>query len=293
MNGEQSLVDERFTSLGRPGRISFSTSNHPEDLKEAALAELVRLERKFSAQFPGSFVSQINQQAGSGSWTTLDAEAKGMFELSKALWQQSSHQFDPSISALEEINGRLSNAHLERVGYRSLETSDDSARLQVQHCHIDLSHIVRAYAVDRLLDLLRNQGVEHAMVNVGRSTGTIGRQADGANWLVGVKHPFQGGSTVRPIKLNDAHLCTWGDFEKATLSQGERFGTALSPIDGLPIPGPLSVIVKADSALAAHGAATVARLKTERAASQWLQSLPYDWMVIDRSLACHGPLAPN
>jgi thiamine biosynthesis lipoprotein len=65
----------------------------------------------------------------------------------------------------------------------------------------------------------------------------------------------------------------------------------LSPIDGQSIPGLLGVAVLADTCLTACSAASVARLKTEAAAMQWLESLGYPWFAIDRSMNCHGPLA--
>ena len=64
-----------------------------------------------------------------------------------------------------------------------------------------------------------------------------------------------------------------GDFERRTRFNDENFGRGLSPIDGYPIPGMLSVSVVADSCLEACGASSVARLKTEKAAISWLENL--------------------
>jgi thiamine biosynthesis lipoprotein len=72
----------------------------------------------------------------------------------------------------------------------------------------------------------------------------------------------------------------------------ERFGRALSPIDGHPIPGLLCLGVMADTALEACCAANVAQVKTEKQALNWLGKLDQPWFAIDRNLDCHG-LLPN
>jgi thiamine biosynthesis lipoprotein len=122
---------------------------------------------------------------------------------------------------------------------------------------------------------------------------TIGKQADGANWLLGLRHPLGGRTAVNRIKLNGKGFAMRGDFERRIRFRDENFGRGLSPIDGYPIPGMLSVSVVADTCLEACGAASVARLKTEQAAINWLEKLGLPWMTIDRELQCYGPLAPG
>jgi len=74
---------------------------------------------------------------------------------------------------------------------------------------------------------------------------------------------------------------------------GERFGRALSPIDGRPVPGLLCVAIVARTSLEACTAAHIARLKTESLALKWLNSIGLQWLAITRELECLGPLAPE
>jgi thiamine biosynthesis lipoprotein len=131
------------------------------------------------------------------------------------------------------------------------------------------------------------------MIEMDRDVVTIGRQPDGANWLVGVRHPQASRTAITRLKVNGQGFAMRGDFERRIKLDGENFGRGLSPVDGQPVPGPLSVIVVADSCLTACSAASIARLKTEQAAINWLEGLNLPWMAIDRELACHGPLAPS
>jgi thiamine biosynthesis lipoprotein len=120
---------------------------------------------------------------------------------------------------------------------------------------------------------------------------SIGKQPGGANWLVGMRVPAGSRAAIIRLKLNHKGFAIRGDFEQASVQQGEKFGRALSPVDGQPIPGLLSVAVIAENCLTACSAANVARLKTEATGIKWLEKLGLPWMAVDRQLKCHGPLA--
>lgn len=266
-----------------------------------ATDELARLEKKFSSFQPESIVSSINQCAGTGSYTPLDAESLSLFNYVSALWRESKHLFDPSTRILEDCyddKGHLLASKdqlqgmLKLVGWSRLEITAAGAHLAEKGMLIDLNSCIRPYVVDSLRKIMLRHNIGHALIEMDQDMATIGKRPDGANWLVGVRHPRGSRTAIARIKLNDKGLSIRGDFERSVLQQGERYGRALSPIDGQPIPGLLGVAVLADTCLTACSAASVARLKTESSAMQWLENLGYPWFAIDRSMNCHGPLAP-
>jgi FAD:protein FMN transferase len=140
--------------------------------------------------------------------------------------------------------------------------------------------------------LLLQHGASRAMIDLDRDISTIGRQPSGANWLPGFRHPRGNRMAIGKFKLNNSSYTLRGDFERALLRNGERYGRSFNPADGSLLPGLLSVAVIADSCLTACSAASVARLKPEEEALQWLDELGMPWLAIDRQLNCHGPLAP-
>ena len=170
--------------------------------------------------------------------------------------------------------------------------NEEGVRLAHKGMLIDLNNCIRPYAVDSVRKLLARRGVEHALIEMDRDIATIGKQTDGANWLVGVRHPHGPRTAITLLKLNGKGYAMRGDFERRVNLSGENFGRGLSPVDGYPVPGLLSVIVIAENCLTACSTASIARLKTEPAAIKWLDSLGMPWMAIDRQLVCRGPLAP-
>ena len=276
-----------------------NVDNRGDELISLARSELHRLEKKYSAFYSGSLIGQINKHAGGSEFIPLDSESRSLFEFANALWHQSNHQFDPSTGILQSCysdglpvknSKSLLTQRLAHVGWSQFELTADGARLLNKGMLIDLDSCVRPYAVDSVRRIFTNQGVNSALISLDDDLATIGKQPDGANWLVGVKYPKGSGVAIIRLKLNNRGYAIRGDFERCLKIDKERFGSTLSPVDGRPIPGLLGVGVMADSCLEACGAATVAQVKTEQAALKWLEKLGYPWIAIDRQLQCHGLL---
>lgn len=288
-------------AFGRTCRLVIDNSDgRGTDLLHLCREELGRLENKFSSYLPGSITTRINESAGTGYCVPLDAESRSLFQYIDALWQESKHIFDPTTRILQHCyskSGTLlaSQNQLEKmltlVGWRNLEITDGGAHMQGKGMLINLNSCVRPYALDSLRKLLLKHEVSSAFIDMEQEVASIGKQPGGANWLVGIRVPTGSSAAIMRLKLNHKGFAIRGDFEQTVVQQGEQFGRALSPVDGQPIPGLLSVAVIAENCLTACSAANVARLKTEATGIKWLEKLGLPWMAVDRRLKCHGPLA--
>jgi thiamine biosynthesis lipoprotein len=296
-------IEKRLHIFGSSCHLLFAGSTvDGAKMLELAQGELARLEAKFASFCPGSIIDTINQYAGTGSYTPLDAESRSLLTYVTALWDQSSHLFDPTTCVLLDCynpQGKLRatdqqlQGMLKLVGWSELEVTADGARLPVKGMTIDLDNCVRPYAIDSVRKLLLKEGVTHALIEMGQDAASIGKQSDGANWLVGLRHPSGSRTAIARLKLNNKGFALRGDFEHRVTIGGENFGRALSPVDAQPLLGLLGVAVVAENCLTACSAASIARLKTEQSGLQWLEKLGLPWMAIDRKLQCHGPLSPG
>lgn len=230
---------------------------------------------------------------------SLDAESRSLFQYATALWEQSKHIFDPTTRILMDCyssdgdllvsNGRMQEL-LTLVGWRNLHVTLEGAHMSSAGMLLDLNHCIRPYALDSLRKILLRNGTTNAYMEMHHDVVTIGKQRDGANWLVGIRIPKGPRAAIVRLKLNNMGFAMRGDFEHTSMQENETFGRALSPVDGHPIPGLLSVSVIANNCLTACSAANVARFKTEAMALRWLENLGLPWLAIDRRLNCHGPL---
>jgi thiamine biosynthesis lipoprotein len=258
------------------------------------------VENKFSSYLPDSITSRINQTAGTGCHVPLDAEARSLFDYISALWQESKHIFDPTTRILLDCYDSTGNllasqgqlqGMLNLVGWRNLEITDQGAYMSKKGMFVDLNSCIRPYALDSVRKLLIKNDVNNAFIEMDQEVASIGKQPDGANWLVGLRIPKGSRAAIVRLKLNNKGFAVRGNFEHTVVRNGEYFGRALSPVDGQPVPGLLSVAVIAQNCLTACSAASVARLKTEATGIRWLEKLGLPWMAVDRQLNCLGPLA--
>ena len=91
----------RLHAFGRACHLVVeNSSGRGEELLVLCQDEMSRLESKFSSYHPESVISRINQAAGNGSCTPLDAESRSLFQYVDALWEESKHIFDPTIRIL-------------------------------------------------------------------------------------------------------------------------------------------------------------------------------------------------
>lgn len=293
----------RLRAFGRACHLVIDNSDgRGEELLSLCQEELIRLEHKFSSYHSESITSRISQAAGTGCYVPLDAEARSLFVFVNALWEESKHIFDPTTRLLKdcyESSGELLASQeqlhkmLKLVGWRHLEIAEDGAHLANKGMLVDLNSCVCPYTLDSLRKLLVKREVSSAYIEMGQDAVTIGKQPDGANWLVGVRIPTGSRAAIVRLKVNHQGFAVRGNFEHTLVQNAERFGRALSPIDGQPIPGLLSVTVIAENCLTACSAASIARLKTEATGIKWLEKLGLPWLAVDRQLTCHGPLAPK
>jgi thiamine biosynthesis lipoprotein len=293
----------RLLAFGRSCHIVVDAAGREgRELLSLCQDEIIRLEDKFSFYHADSITSRINQCAGTGAVVALDAESRSLFNYIEALWHESKHIFDPTTRILLDCYGSEGNllatqsqlqGMLKLVGWQHLDISPAGAHLSRKGMLIDLNNCIRPYTIDSVRKLLIKNGATNALIEMDQDIATIGKQPDGANWMVGVRFPKGPRTAIARLKLNHKGYATRGDYKHAVMQDGEHFGRALSPIDGRAIPGLLSVAVIADNCLTACSAASVARLKTEASGIEWLENLGLPWMAVDRQFNCHGPLSPT
>ena len=110
-------------------------------------------------------------------------------------------------------------------------------------------------------------------------------------WPVGISHPRQRGAAIARISLSGGGLASSGDYERALVIEGKRYGHILNPATGWPVQGLVSVSVAAPQCLVAGGSATIAMLKPQAEALAWLADLGLPWFAVDSALNCHGAMA--
>lgn len=162
------------------------------------------------------------------------------------LWDFKSE--NPGVPAQEDIV-----AAVKKVDYRKVHLSDNTLTFDSKNTMIDLGAIAKGYAADQIKELLLEEGVESAVINLGGNVQTIGSKPDGKPWYVGIQKPFSpSGEILTVVEVADQSVVSTGTYERYFELDGVKYHHVLNPKTGYPVMADLDqiTIVCEQSALA-------------------------------------------
>ncbi len=279
----------RFAAMASPCEVQVEIADaaHAAALAQAAAAEALRIEAKYSRYRPDSVLSRIN--AGAGGSIAVDAETAGLLDLAARCHALSEGRFDVTAGVLRRAwrfdgSDRLPSraqvkALLPLVGWERLRWQPPLLSLP-PGMEIDLGGLGKEYAVDRCLALIAAASGAPCLVNFGGDLAVSGPRAGGSSWRVAVEDPAQPQAPRLLLDLRRGALATSGDSRRFLLRRGRRYGHVLNPRTGWPVPGaPRSATVAAASCLEAGLHATLALLHGRQAEAYLkAQGLKY-WLL--------------
>jgi len=221
-------------------------------LQTALAAAVQRADAQMSPWLPGSDLNRLNH-APVGAWVTLPAEILEVLVCALDVCRLSAGAFDPAAGALvdawgfgavrdapdaEAIRTATSAAPVARTPtYEALELDSGMLRAR-KHApmHLDLCGIAKGYAVDRMADVLRQNGVPHALVALDGELRAVGGQADGQPWAVAVESPETGRRSVHSVvELQDLAVATSGDYRHYLQVGDARLAHTMDTRRGAPV----------------------------------------------------------
>ena len=257
---------------------------------EGAIADVSRIEAKYSRYRDDSLTTRINRAAG-GAPVPIDAETAGLLAYADRCYQLSGGGFDLTSGVLRRawdfrrVPPRLPDATAlaaatALIGWDRVEWSEHSVRLPAAGMEIDFGGIGKEYAADRAATVCIERGIEHGLVNLGGDVRATGPQPDGTPWRVGIRHPRRDGATVATVLLDSGAVATSGDYERYFEISGKRYSHILDPTTGQPVAHWQSVSVVAPLCVVAGSCATIAML-LEGDAERFLREQGFRYVAVD------------
>lgn len=234
-----------------------------ETAADAAFAEVRRLERMLSNYRPTSEWSRVNREAADHPVRV----SRELFELLSACLdysRASEGAFDITVGPLMKVwgfyrgTGRLPAreevaAAVAKVGYRKimLDAENQTVQFTEPGVELDPGGIGKGYAVDRAVAILKDNGIQAALVSASGSSiyGLGAPPGEPQGWEVRIRHPKDETQTVETLRLKDQSLSTSGSYEKFFVAEGKTYSHIMDPRTGYPAVGMLSVSVLAAKTL--------------------------------------------
>ena len=269
--------------MGCPCELQFYAKNNAfaQHVAQRVMADIDRLEQRYSRYRADSFLSKINHVAAVGGSISVDDETAGLLNYAQTCYELSDGLFDITSGILRRAwrfetnvlpDDKGIQALLQKVGWQHIRWENPTLTFLQAEMEIDFGGIVKEYAADRAATLCLDSGILHGMVNLGGDIKIIGAHPDGSAWRVGIQHPRDKTKVWKTVVLKTGALASSGDYERCMVIDGVRYGHILNPKTGYPVRHLAAVSVVADFCVVAGSAATVAMLK-ETKGEKWLTSL--------------------
>ncbi len=241
-----------------------------------------------------SALSRDNQLFATTEWFSDAPAVRPLLVKAQALAVSSEHLFNPAIGKLIRLWGFKDGTHATglppadeeiqallqtRPRMDAIEFNDIQIRSNNPDVFVDLGGFAKGYGINRAMETLQAQGIEHAIINAGGDLKAIGQRGQ-RPWRIGIRHPRKQDQVLAYVEVSGHQsVFSSGDYERHFDYEGKRYHHIIDPRSGYPASGTQSVTVMHEDAALADAAATALFVAG-----------PKDWQRIARSMGINHVL---
>jgi FAD:protein FMN transferase len=246
--------------------------------------EIERFERIFSLYRQDSEISRLN---ATGRLDKPSPELRDLIETSQHFSKLSGGAFDISVQPLwrlyeahfwsqtavqADIAARAHEVARALVDFRRIDSGAGAIAFARPGMGITLNSLAQGYITDYVADMLRNEGFDSAVVDLGEFR-TLGSHPDGRPWRVAIRNGNTSGRLDRTVDLDNMALAVSGGYGTSFEPSG-RFHHIFDPHTGASANRLIDVAVIGPRATAANGLSTTICVTGESPASRLLAAYP-------------------
>ena len=212
----------------------------------SVLQEFDRLHRAYHA-WQESELTALNLAIFEGRPQQVSDELADLLRESQEIAKQGQYLFDPGIGQLVKLWGfhsdefkavlppetdlkQLIGAH---PSIKDLSLNGNIVTSRNKAVALDFGGYLKGVALDRAAQMLRQQGIHNALINIGGNVMALGSK-EGRPWRVGIQHPRQSGP-LATLELADGEaIGTSGDYQRFFELDDKRYPHLLDPRTGYP-----------------------------------------------------------
>ena len=264
-----------YNGLAQVTTYRIIAQNAPDDIEEQIAAVFEKADSLFSIFNPNSVISRINRNEN----RLINNDIKMCLEMAGDVHNLSGGAYDITVKPLVDAwgfgSGRKNpspeyiDSLMQFVGYSKLdyETLPGVLRKQRSGVQIDLSSIAKGYTVDMMSIMLKNNGINNFLVEIGGEIYCHGVNSRGKEWIVGIDMPVNGNEMLNGravdklqavLSLSGKGIATSGNYRNFYLDEnGNKIVHTINPKTGHPVnSNVLSVTVISNTCAYADALAT-------------------------------------
>lgn len=253
--------------------------------------EIMNLEKTLSVTAENSDIWNINHSAG--NYTAVSSDTIEIIEKAVEIGNETDGALDITVYPVVKEWGFTTGEYkipdekiieklLENVDFQQIETSDDSVKIPTDF-QIDTGSLTKGYTGDKVMEILRKNGIESAVINLGGNVQTLGTKPDGSLWNIAVKNPFQPDTEMCILSVEDKAVITSGNYERFfTGEDGVNYWHIIDTKTGRPADnGLVSVTIIGGNGLECDALSTALFVAgTEKAIEYWQKNDNFDMILV-------------
>lgn len=235
---QQGYDRQSLIALGTVCTIQLPAGTRPQVYDQVQKA-LDTVDGELSRTKASSQIAILNRE----KQATLSDDVLALLQEGIEVAEKTDGAFDPAIGALTGMwaiatdHPRVpSEEEIQSVDtdWRHIRIVGDQVTIPAT-MEIDLGAIGKGYAADRIKEVLRENRVFSALVNLGGNIYAIGEKQGGNPWVIGLRDPNgDEGQAFITIQVRDLSLVTSGAYERNFTQDGVTYHHILDRKSGYP-----------------------------------------------------------
>jgi thiamine biosynthesis lipoprotein len=274
--GLKKEVEFSGKTMGTTYHIKVVTGmfTHATNLQKKIDTRLEEINNSMSTFRKDSEISRFNSNQNVGEKFMISDDFYNVLVVAKTIYEETGGAWDGTVKPLVDLwgfgNGKIRQtvpeksqikALLSEVGLNNIEISTDHYLVKKKaSIFLDLASIAKGYGVDQVAALIRDNGIDNFLVEIGGEVFASGYRKDGKKWRVGINRPQENApfdQVYKVVELHDKGFATSGDYRNFFEVHQKRFSHIIDPRNGFPVDnGVVSVSILANTCTFADGLAT-------------------------------------
>ena len=207
---------------------------------ELAKDEVQRLDKLWSVTDENSEIFAVN----GGGEVSVSGETAQLISFMLEMAKRTGGALEPTLYPIVKAWGFTGGENrvpsgdeiqelLKNVGYEKVSVSGNTVTIP-SGVMLDTGAVGKGYASDKAAEILRENGVDSALIDLGGNIVLVGSKPDGKDWKIGVRDP-EGNGVVGIISASDCAIVTSGAYERNFTAGGVVYGHIIDPKSGAPV----------------------------------------------------------
>ncbi|MCD8290728.1 MAG: FAD:protein FMN transferase [Prevotella sp.] len=230
------------------GTIYHVTYQSDRDLQNEIESVLNDVDNSLSPFNKNSIITKVNNNID----VLVDSMFIDVFNLAQKISVETDGAFDITVAPLVNTWGfgfkndthptrAVIDSLMQIIGYQKVTLKDNKVVVKKDpRLMLDCSAIAKGYGTDQVARVLRENGVENFMVEIGGEIVTQGINSKRIPWRIGVTKPtddsLQTNKELQTVlNVTDIAMATSGNYRNFYYKDGKKYAHTINPKTGYPV----------------------------------------------------------